>query len=579
MSNTNAIWFKLNTEQRKEEISNRRKKNESFAKIALSLLGSEKNKPTIWSWARRNMSDHEIYPKMRSFGLEPYGTYSDVERWTTFDIISSLFPRLDAMSEHLLVEMNNILTDQHRNFTITAGFLDDLEKRVIEAIGRNTAVLTTRVSSAIPQARGTSPPPPPRVGILGAPPPPPPSGTILSPQETMGSGSIRELRTDFEEMSMEEITSLPQEFLEALTPVDRNRLQTRVKELKKIEKMSPEEREEYLRKKQEEKERTEAAEGLGTSLSSMLNDSDSLFARMRSAADDSLVSGSGTFGKFTVDYTYYYCFACGKMNRSEDETLDECEYCGAGEEQMVMDEEKSNYKFWECLSSKNRESIDINYSRGKQIIVRSRWKSPIDGPMDPKGCEMDNIREITGSVHVKADPDKQFSHYLTLFRMYTHLNLQGDLKTYLADLSDEIQKLPDLTMKDQANTQAYKIMDKLIFLLKWIESRKIIEVFPSSKDLQIQIENLRQDIKLLQDPESPQELRKASEIGQIASKTDQVLNRFTSILIQIESELLLPSKWKCSMCDGSFEVKDRQNIPEQCPECGKIITKLTPMED
>ncbi len=579
MSNANAIWFKLNPEQRREEINNRRNKNESFAKIALDLLGSEKNKPTIWSWARRNMSDSEIYPKMRAFGLEPYGTYSDVERWTTFDIVSSLFPRLDAMSEHLLVEMSNILTDQHRNFTITAGFLDNLEKRVIEAIRRNTAVLTTRVSSTIPQTGISFPPSSPRLGVSGAPPPPPPSGTILSPQKTVGSGSIRELRTDFEEMSMEEITSLPQPFLEALTTLDRNRLQTHVKELKKIEKMSPEERKVYLKKKMEEKERIEVAEGLGSSLSSMLDDSDSLFARMRHAADDSQVSGSGTFGKFTVEYTYFYCFACGKMNRSEEDTLDECEYCGAGKEQMILDEEKSNFKFWECLSAKNRELVDISYSRGKQIIVRSRWKSPVDSPADSNDCESGDIREITNAIHVKIDPDKQFSHYLTLFRMYTHLNLQGDLKTYLADLSKEIQKLPDMTSKDQANSQALLTMDKITFILKWIESREIITSYPSSKELQIQIKNLHQDIKLLQDPESPQELRKASEIGQVVNKTDRILNRFTSILLQIESELLLPSKWKCSMCDGSFEVKDRHSIPEQCPECGKIITKLTPIND
>jgi rubrerythrin len=329
----------------------------------------------------------------------------------------------------------------------------------------------------------------------------------------------------------------------------------------------------------EEKERNKAAEGLGSSLSSMLDDSDSLFARMRHAADDSHVSGSGTFGKFTVEYTYFYFFACGKMNRSEDDTLVQCEFCGAGEEQMILDEEKLNFKFWECLSAKNRELVDISYSRGKQIIVRSRWKSPVDNPVDSKDCEPGDIREITSAVHVKIDPDKQFSHYLTLFRMYTHLNLQGDLKTYLAELSNEIQKLPDMTSKDQANSQVLLILDKITFLLKWIESREIINLFPSSKELQIQIKNLHQDIKLLKDPESPQELRKASEIGQIVNKTDQILNRFTSIFLKIESELILPSKWKCSMCDGLFEVKDRHSIPEQCPKCGKIITKLTPIHD
>jgi len=64
---------------------------------------------------------------------------------------------------------------------------------------------------------------------------------------------MTELRTDFEEMNMEEITALPQDFLEVLTPVDRNRLQSRVKELKLLEKMNPKDREAYLQKKREEK--------------------------------------------------------------------------------------------------------------------------------------------------------------------------------------------------------------------------------------------------------------------------------------------------------------------------------------
>ncbi len=574
MSNPESTWFKMNIDQRREEISFRRRNKESFAKIAQDLLGNEKNKPTIWSWAQRNMEESEIYPKMKEFGREPYGSYSDVERWTMFDIISSLFPRLDAMSEHLLFEMNKILTEQKNKFAKTAGFLDELEDRIIEALRRNTAVITTRVSTAT-----GVPPPPPRSGVPGVPPPPPPPGVTIPSQVGVTPGSIAELRTDFEEMSMEEITALPQEFLEALTPVDRNRLQNRVKELKIIAKMTPEEREEYLRKKKEEKERSEAMEGLGGSLTSMLDDSDSLFARMRRAADDSQVSGTGTFGKFTVEYIYFYCFACGKMNRSEEESLDQCEYCGAEEEQMVLDEEKSNYQYWECLSLKNQESVDIDYSRGKQIVVRSRWKTPIDSFENLMDCPSDKMREITSAVHVKADPDKQFSHYLTLLRMYTQLNLQGDLKTYLSELSEEIQKLPDASSKDTANLRATVIMDKIIFLLEWIESRKILEAVPLSDEIKIQVGNLAQDLKLLQDPESPQELRKASEIGQVASKIDQILNRFTSIFTQLETEILLPSRWKCSSCNDVFEVKDRHNIPEKCPNCGKIITKLTPIED
>ncbi|UCG04058.1 MAG: hypothetical protein JSW11_08735 [Candidatus Heimdallarchaeota archaeon] len=572
MSNPQAPWFQMSSDQRREEIIQRRRKNESFAQIAESLLGSSKNKSTIWSWAKRNLTDTDIYPLMVRLPSEPYGTFSDVEQWVMYDIMSSLFPRLDAMSQHLLIEIQKIHTEQKEKFKTTAGFLDDLEERIMGAIGK--------VSRPVPISISTSTPPPvPRRGISGAPPPPPPPlEPILPIQEGVTPGSMAELRTDFEEMTMEDITALPQDFLEALSPSDRNRVQERVKELRRIDKMTPEEREVYLKKKLEEKERVEAAEGLGGSLTAMLDDSDSLFARMRQAADDSQVSGTGTFGKFTTEYIYFYCFACGKMNRSEEEAIPNCVHCTADPDQLVPDEKKSDYTYWECLSSKNREYIDPSYTRGKQIIVKSRWKVPAGETLSHDICKPENTRNITSAVLVKTDPDKQFSHYLTLFRMYTQLNLQGDLKSYIQDLSDEIQKLPDIPTREGAIHQASAILDKVDFLLDWLDSKGIIESIPDSKEIQIQINNLKQDLKLLQDPDSPQELQKVSEVGQISNKIDQILNRFTSVFLQLESELLSPSRWKCSECENIFEMKDRQNIPELCNACGKIITKLVPVD-
>lgn len=572
MSNPQAPWFQMNSDQKREEIINRRRNNESFAQIAETLLGSSKNKSTIWSWSKRNLNDTDIYPRMASFPSEPYGRFSDVEQWVMYDIMSSLFPRLDAMSEHLLVEIQKIHTEQKEKFKTTAGFLDDLEERVMGAIGKVSRSIPIAVSSSIS-------PPIPGKRIPGtSPPPPPPPSSILPVQEGVPAGSMAELRTDFEEMSMEEITALPKDFLEALIPSDRNRLQERVKELRRIEKMAPKEREAYLEKKLEDRKRVEAAEGLGGSLTAMLDDSDSLFARMRQASDDSQVSGTGTFGKFTTEYVYFYCFICGKMNRSEEETISNCIHCNAKPDQLVLDDQKSNYTYWECLSSKNREHVDLTYTRGKQIVVNSRWKIPAGDTLNSDICKPEDTREITSAVLVKSDPDKQFSHYLTLLRMYSQLNLQGDLKTYLQELSNEIQKLPDILSIEAAIQQASAILDKVDFLLNWLDSRNIVKAIPASEGIQIQVNNLKQDLKLLKDPDSPQELKKNSEVGQINSKIDQILNRITSIFIRLESELLSPSRWKCSECENVFDVKDRHNIPELCGACGKIITKLVPVE-
>ena len=207
MSNPQALWFQMNSDQKREEIIKRRRNNESFAQIAESLIGSPKNKSTIWSWAKRNLDDTDIYPRMASFPSEPYGSFSDVEQWVMFDIMSSLFPRLDAMSQHLLIEIQKIHTEQKEKFKTTAGFLDDLEDRIMGAIGRVSRSIPMTVSSPTP------PPVPGRIVSGTPPPPPPPPGSVLPVQGGVPPDSMARLRTDFEEMSMEEITSLPQDFL------------------------------------------------------------------------------------------------------------------------------------------------------------------------------------------------------------------------------------------------------------------------------------------------------------------------------------------------------------------------------
>ncbi|MHA2155464.1 MAG: hypothetical protein ACXABU_09035 [Candidatus Hodarchaeales archaeon] len=572
MTTSDAIWYSLSKEDRKKELIQRRLDNQTFEQIADELLGNRKKKSTIWSWAQRNMDNNEIYPALRALTPEPFKKFGEVEQWIMYDVLQYMFPRLDAMTEHLLTEVRKTLdkqeklrADQKVKFEQTAGFLDELERRIVASIQRNLQAVQIQSSSA---------PPPPRPIVGGAPPPPPPPGGAMLATSTVPAGPISALRTDFEEMSMDEITALPPDFLEALTPVDRGRIQNRVKELKMIEKMSPEDREEYLRKKEEEKARSEAAEGLGSSLTAMLDDDESLFARMRRSADESGVSGTGTFGKFTTEYTYIYCIACGKTNRTEEESIDQCNYCQADTTLLVTDDDKSNYTYFECLTHKAQEYVDLDYTRGKQIVILSRWKTPVGETTHPHDCPVNQIREITTAIMSKADPDKQFSHYLTLFRLYTQLKLQKDLKPLFEQLSLTIQKLPDSLSKEAAISDTYELMDHILEVIAWITERNVIEALSNYAEIQATIDNLILDIDPLRDAESPQELRKASDIGSVTSKADQLLNKFTAIILQIESELIIPSQWKCTSCNNVFEVKDRNKTPEKCEACGKIITKL-----
>ena len=121
-------------------------------------------------------------------------------------------------------------------------------------------------------------------------------------------------------------------------------------------------------------------------------------------------------------------------------------------------------------------------------------------------------------------------------------------------------------------------MDHFLVIIAWITERNVIEALPNYGDIQATIDNLILDIDPLKDSESPQELRKASDIGSVTSKADQLLNKFAAIILQIESELIIPSQWKCTSCNDVFEVKDRNKTPEKCEACGKIITKLLPVD-
>jgi len=226
-----------------------------------------------------------------------------------------------------------------------------------------------------------------------------------------------------------------------------------------------------------------------------------------------------------------------------------------------------------------QESVDLDYTRGKQVAIISRWKTPIGEENDPHNCPADQMRDITTAVMSKADPDKQFSHYLTYLRLYSQLKLLPNLKPQIIHFLNVVQKLPDITSKEEAITTVSELLSHIRTFISWISELNIAERFSNYAEIQAAMDNIILDIDPLEDAESPQELRKASDVGSVISKADQLMNKFTSIILQLESELIIPSKWKCSSCNNVFEVKDRNKTPEKCEACGKIITKLLPVAE
>ena len=158
------------------------------------------------------------------------------------------------------------------------------------------------------------------------------------------------------------------------------------------------------------------------------------------------------------------------------------------------------------------------------------------------------------------------------------MKLQPDLKPLFNQLAFTIQKLPDSLSKETAISNIYELMDNILAIIAWITERNVIEALSNYAEIQATIDNLILDIDPLRDSESPQELRKASDIGSVTSKADQLLNKFIAIILQIESEIIIPSQWKCTSCNNVFEVRDRNKTPEKCEACGKIITQLVPVK-
>ncbi|MHA2294649.1 MAG: hypothetical protein ACXAEU_19730 [Candidatus Hodarchaeales archaeon] len=531
-------WSDLDYEQRRIEVLNRRKNKESWADIAEALTGSRAKKSIIFQWAKRNISTFDLKKAEGEIVLHP--DFSDGDRWEMYDLINKLFPQLNAVVEHLLHEIKNLQEEQQKKFYLTAGFLDTIEERLTKSIKASMPKVIVQQSSSYPArgATGTGGPPPPPGATRGTGPPPPPSGTGSlgpPPPGTTPQSSVAQsgtLKTDFEEMTMDEIKALPPDFLEVLTPTDKGRIQARVKELKTLAKMTPEQLEEYLEKKRKEKELEEASTGLGDSLKSMLGDQDSLFAKMKRAAEGSAISGSGTFGQFATDFIYSYCYSCCKSIRNEDEAAVECSYCGAGKELVVEEEERMNYSFYECLDCKLKEKVDPTFSRGSPIIITSRWK--ITGNKKPKShsCGSSNIRDITAAVRTMEDPDKQFAYYLAILRKNLQLKMSGKLQEFIEPIQVILQSAPDLLKYKEALTTLEETMKMLMFFCQWLKSCD--DCGNIDTNVLSDAEHLLVNLNELQEEESPQHYKKMNETNQVTAKIDQLIGLFIPIVETIK---------------------------------------------
>jgi len=163
---------------------------------------------------------------------------------------------------------------------------------------------------------------PPRPSSYNIPPPPPPPSS-----QTQNHSSLDTRDLEFESMTLEELTSLDPSILENLSLLQRNQYNNRLKELQKLEKMSPQEREEYLKKKEQEKKRRSNLNELKDALKNLEELGNPLFLKMKAQAEDSVIVGQGTFGHLGPKKIFVPCFKCGATNELFDDEELICKYC------------------------------------------------------------------------------------------------------------------------------------------------------------------------------------------------------------------------------------------------------------
>ncbi len=136
--------------------------------------------------------------------------------------------------------------------------------------------------------------------------PPPPPGVLTT--GIMPGGFDEPQQYEWEDMSLEDIEAIPQETLESLSMTEMQKMRNRVAEIERLESMSVEEREDYLRRKTEDKARSLAMKEKDREMQES-----AFFKAVRAKADTETAGGvKGMYGKVTSHLEYWFCLECRK---------------------------------------------------------------------------------------------------------------------------------------------------------------------------------------------------------------------------------------------------------------------------
>ena len=160
-----------------------------------------------------------------------------------------------------------------------------------------------------------------QLSSVSPPPPPPPQPVIADFVDITNLANIT-----FSRLTMEELKSFTYEILSKLSLQQRNQYTSRLKELKLIEQMTPEEKATYLRKREQRNQHSVDQQSV---IASLDDSSSPLFKRMREQADKSSLVGKGTLGVLESKIIFVHCYNCNKSNRITENEDNICEFCNS----------------------------------------------------------------------------------------------------------------------------------------------------------------------------------------------------------------------------------------------------------
>ncbi len=154
-----------------------------------------------------------------------------------------------------------------------------------------------------------------------SPPPPPPQPAIADFVDITNLANIT-----FSNLTMEELKSFTHEILSRLSLQQRNQYTSRLKELKLIEQMTPDEKATYLRKKEQMNQHSVDRQSV---IASLDDSSSPLFKKMREQAEKSSLVGKGTLGVLEAKVVYVHCYNCNNSNKIVENEDVNCEFCNS----------------------------------------------------------------------------------------------------------------------------------------------------------------------------------------------------------------------------------------------------------